>query len=399
MKGKGVDITTHCQQVITEEEELPADPLTLCNKIPDGVIPLFGDQFTDLEDDTMKDLFSILVKENEQFINKKAEEHVTYLDLNDQDAIYGSSFSMMIKEAFRQDKHFILAKLKSRGQDKFETFEKGSAVNSENILSHEGEIISTFFNAYSILKLIFKKKNADFVGRFDLMNPLTAINPLTNSRLIGEVEFYKIENPFLSIEDPAQRYPEGKSLSLLGIKGTFIGTDYNFCFSKPMQEIILGNCLDENVPVYLEFDNYRDMDNRILRMLEQNGSDQELDQDVNRQFHQVIYNDFLNCKNFLINGIVLGIYRLFGLFALLISISAENSPPLVTTLKEKHRASFADPAKILNHYTLLLPVFSVVYDHQIVRLLHRKEHLFVKVVEMLVVALYWAVLLSVYFSV
>lgn len=188
----------------------------------------------------------------------------------------------MIKEAFRQDKHFILAKLKSRGQDKFEAFGKEREVNAEGILEHEGEIISTFFNAYSVLKLIFKKKNQEFVGRFDLVNPLTAINPLTNSRLIGEVEFYKIENPYLQIEDPAQRYPEGKSLSLSGIKGTFIGTDYNFCFSKQMQETILGNCLQDNVPVYLDFSNYRDMDNRILRMLDQSSSDQELDQDVNR---------------------------------------------------------------------------------------------------------------------
>jgi hypothetical protein len=44
-----------------------------------------------------------------------------FLDLNEMDCIYGSKFSMMIKEAFRDDKHFILARLKSRGTDKFDT--------------------------------------------------------------------------------------------------------------------------------------------------------------------------------------------------------------------------------------------------------------------------------------
>lgn len=96
---------------------------------------------------------------------------------------------------------------------------------------------------------------------------------------------------------------------------------------------------------------------------------------------------------------MLGIYRLFGLFALLITISADNSPPLITTLKEKHRASFADPEKILNHYTIFLPIFALLYDHQTVKLLHRKEHLFFRVVKYGLTFLYWVVLAAVYFSV
>jgi hypothetical protein len=34
---------------------------------------------------------------------------VEYLNLGDTDAIYGSTFEKMIKEAFRADKNFILA--------------------------------------------------------------------------------------------------------------------------------------------------------------------------------------------------------------------------------------------------------------------------------------------------
>ena len=53
---------------------------------------------------------------------------------------------------------------------------------------------SHFFNAYSILKIIFKKRNNEFVGRFHERWPITAKNPKTNCRIIGEVEFYKIVN-------------------------------------------------------------------------------------------------------------------------------------------------------------------------------------------------------------
>jgi hypothetical protein len=47
-----------------------------------------------------------------------AAKHMTdvdYLDLSEVDAIYGSMFSMMIKEAFRDNKNFIVARVKSRG--------------------------------------------------------------------------------------------------------------------------------------------------------------------------------------------------------------------------------------------------------------------------------------------
>lgn len=125
---------------------------------------------------------------------------------------------MMIKEAFRADKHFIIAKLSSRGADKFVSEECPSSYDVEteveNLLKQEGEIISNYFNVYSIIKLLFQKKGEDFVGRFHPEIAITSINPLTNSRLIGEVEFYFVENPFLQIEDVDARYPVGQTLSL-----------------------------------------------------------------------------------------------------------------------------------------------------------------------------------------
>lgn len=88
------------------------------------------------------------------------EEH---LDLKEIDPIFSSSFEMMIKEAFRADKHFFLAKMKTRNSTKFTE-------------SH-----SHFFNAYGVLKLIFKKKGEEVVGRFHYQHPVSAKNPMTNN--------------------------------------------------------------------------------------------------------------------------------------------------------------------------------------------------------------------------
>lgn len=49
----------------------------------------------------------------------KAAAQIDFLDLEECDAVYGSRFSMMIKEAFRDNKNFIVARVKSRGQDKY----------------------------------------------------------------------------------------------------------------------------------------------------------------------------------------------------------------------------------------------------------------------------------------
>lgn len=67
------------------------------------------------------------------------------------------------------------------------------------------------------------------------------------------MEFYLIENPFLAIADPEERYPKDKSLDISLVKGTFMGTDYSFSFSKKMQDTIIGNCIDYNRDGYMRF--------------------------------------------------------------------------------------------------------------------------------------------------
>ena len=128
---------------------------------------------------------------------------IDFLDLEETDAVYGSLFNMMIKEAFRDNKNFIVARVKSRGTDKYDNSrvprDPDYEEESQSILRKEGPVLTNHFNIYSIVKLIFKKRGEEFVGRFHSECSVTALNPLTNNRLIGEVEFFFIENPYLKI--------------------------------------------------------------------------------------------------------------------------------------------------------------------------------------------------------
>lgn len=94
------------------------------------------------------------------------DDHIKeYLDLNEVDPIISSTYEMMIKQAFRADKNFILAKLKTRS-----TLPKDSKTSTH----------SHFFNLFGIMKILFKKKGSEIVGRFHHKHPISAKNPLTN---------------------------------------------------------------------------------------------------------------------------------------------------------------------------------------------------------------------------
>jgi hypothetical protein len=76
------------------------------HEVPPNTIPLFGDCFTNEDTDE-----EVKVVDGKSFIKKKAHKYVEYLNLEETDPIFCSSFSMMIKQAFRNDKHFIIAKI------------------------------------------------------------------------------------------------------------------------------------------------------------------------------------------------------------------------------------------------------------------------------------------------
>jgi hypothetical protein len=60
------------------------------------------------------------INENRLPIYKETMETVEdYLDIKEIDPIFSSSFEMMIKESFRADKNFILAKMSTRSNTIF----------------------------------------------------------------------------------------------------------------------------------------------------------------------------------------------------------------------------------------------------------------------------------------
>ena len=85
----------------------------------------------------------------------------------------------MIKDAFAEGKHFMLAKI----QTKQEITASNNASDTKTPTDQHNNTVNHnfFYNAYGILKLLFQKKNGYFVGRFHERFPITAKNPVTNS--------------------------------------------------------------------------------------------------------------------------------------------------------------------------------------------------------------------------
>ena len=120
-------------------------------------------------------------------------------------------------------------------------------------MSKEGKILSNHFNVYSIIKLLFKKRGEEIIGRFDPEYSFPSLNPLTNNRIIGEVELFLIENPYLKVFPKESRYPVGQTLVIRGVTGKFIGSDYNYVNSEFLRQTILENCIEENKMAYIKF--------------------------------------------------------------------------------------------------------------------------------------------------
>ena len=99
-------------------------------------------------------------------------------------------------------------------------------------------------------------------------NAVTPKIPFLENRLIGEVQFYLIENPFLKIEPPSARFPIGKPINLNGLYGTFLGTDHHFIHSETVRNLIISNCIEDNKQKYLSFSAVKRPDLLIQYMLD-----------------------------------------------------------------------------------------------------------------------------------
>lgn len=61
---------------------------------------------------------------------------------------------------------------------------------------------------------------------------------------------------------------------------------------------IFSCCLDSNKEAYLKFQDYKDVDFRIQRMLNNNGQDIDFNftNEFDTRFYEIIYNDFLHTR-------------------------------------------------------------------------------------------------------
>jgi hypothetical protein len=120
----------------------------------------------------------------------------------------------MIKQSFRDDKHFILAQTKSKSE-------------------FDSELKFSNYNAYSIVKKILRKKDEEFICRYTEDCGTTVLDPETNNRLVDEVEFFIIENPY-----KGKPIPRDKPLDISGLKATLIGSEVDFVNSPSFRKII-----------------------------------------------------------------------------------------------------------------------------------------------------------------
>lgn len=85
-----------------------------------------------------------------------------------------------------------------------------------------------------------------------------------------------------------------KSLSLQGIKGCFIGSDFTFPQSKNMQEILLCNCVQETRDVgALRFQEFKPINYNVQRALINSEDDPvEEGNQIDEHVMQLVFTNF-----------------------------------------------------------------------------------------------------------
>lgn len=185
-----------------------------------------------------------------------------------------------------------------------------------------------YYNAFSVLKHLFRKKDDEYIGMFEAESSVTPKIPFSDNRILGEVEFFIIENPFLKIEPPESRFPPGKPILLDGLFGKFVGSDYNFINVKEVRDLILQNCIEENKSKLLIFQGLKQPEFRIRYLLENNGEEEEeapINQQnteflenlnpIDRHIYQLVYRSFRQVNLHLLQGALLGLECIFALLS------------------------------------------------------------------------------------
>ena len=142
------------------------------------------------------------------------------VDLDSTETLSQETFIDLINFHKSSKKSFILAVVRSRDPEQLSLF------------------YPFFFDAFHLNKLMFRKKNNILIGRHDKSRPLIVTNPLTNTQIIGEVEYFLVDGA---------KNPQEK------IKAELIGTDYTYISSEKLRKTFEVNALKPEDVEYQEF--------------------------------------------------------------------------------------------------------------------------------------------------
>ena len=147
------------------------------------------------------------------------------------------------------------------------------------------------------MKHIFRKKGQEYIGRHSVeVNYVPKIPGIkSEARLVDEIDFFLIENPFLNMEsEDIVKLISNQVDQLIPMDNVkqahWIGTDYDFIYNMKQRTIIFENCLDYESAA-LQFRDYRLNDPIIENVLSSNSNvaqliDQGLNLDGNHDFEQ-----------------------------------------------------------------------------------------------------------------
>lgn len=136
----------------------------------------------------------------------EAEKEVGQVSRKQEDVFSLETFDCLMDNRLKAKKDLIIAAAQTRDRDGI-------------------KVETSFYDAYPFSRLLFKRKGSEIVHRYHRTSPLVVLNPLTNQHIVGEIKYFRIR-----IGEKgkwARGAEEGGAIC-----GEFIGTDFNFAYSK-----------------------------------------------------------------------------------------------------------------------------------------------------------------------
>ena len=154
---------------------------------------------------------------------------------SDADDIFSlETFSALHCQRRAQGKQLIIAQVTTRDKN-------STAFHS---------VVHSYYDALPLLRLLYKvQPTGDVRFRYHAYQTINPINPLTNTCIIGDVRFYMTE----AVDVPQTVLPPtpssgGRAIEVDCVRARYIGSDYNFSFSKAFREKWLQHSVSASSP-------------------------------------------------------------------------------------------------------------------------------------------------------